>query len=371
MRIALFENIPTLNLGGQERSLHQNATALAAAGHALTLCYVSPGDLLPDYKQKCVATYRLASRVFRWSGCARFTWDILRGFCQARKHKWDILYANQYFDTPFASMLSKVSGVPLVCHLRLPCPDYLSRQYRMGINHASRLIAISKSCKETYVRHGFPADKIFVLYNWIDVDTFKPNNETIKDRRRVLVSYFGRICPNKGVEDLLCAFQVLHREKPQLWKLQIVGNALNAVGRNYLEGLRRLAGGEIGRSIVFKPHVADIRPELNITDLVVFPSRWEEPFGRTIIEAMATEVPVVASNVGGIPEILLPRFSGHLFESGNVAQLAALISQIGTWRTTQPELGARCREWIVDHFSGRRYVDALRAIFRKAQTLPR
>jgi glycosyltransferase involved in cell wall biosynthesis len=98
---------------------------------------------------------------------------------------------------------------------------------------------------------------------------------------------------------------------------------------------------------------------LHAADVVVVPSVWDEPFGRVVIEAMATGCPVVASAVGGIPEILTGRFSSMLFPRGDARNLADRIETLAGWRTLDPSLAAACVRHVAERFSLRRSVDLI------------
>jgi glycosyltransferase involved in cell wall biosynthesis len=95
----------------------------------------------------------------------------------------------------------------------------------------------------------------------------------------------------------------------------------------------------------------------------VLPSRWDEPFGRVVVEAMATGRPAVASAVGGIPEILRGDFAGLLFPRGDAAALAERLGALRDWRTTNPALAAHCADHVAQNFSLERAVTELEQLF--------
>lgn len=353
MHVLAFENQPTAFAGGQERSLFEVLSFLALKGANISLCFRQKGEMLEKYgmflqEAFCVTSRQLQRPFFP------FLADLVRLRSKPRARSWDVLYANQYSDTPMVAALGLLLGIPMVCHLRLPCPSYLSRQYRWGLMRCARIITISNYTKNTYVNAGIPAERIGVVYNGIDVDAFTPAYASIEKRasdRPYRVAYFGRLCPVKGIEVLLRAFQLPEIDALPV-ELHVRGSVQSSfVGPEYLGHLQQIAQPQIDRRVFFRPHCSDIRAELSKTDLVVLPSTWEEPFGRVLIEAMASGVPVVASNVGGIPEVLSPRFADHLVPPGDAQALAAAVSRFVTWRHTDRSLGAESREWVVANFS--------------------
>jgi glycosyltransferase involved in cell wall biosynthesis len=90
---------------------------------------------------------------------------------------------------------------------------------------------------------------------------------------------------------------------------------------------------------------------LRATDVTVLPSLWSEPFGRIVIESMACETPVVASRVGGLPEILTGEFAAGLCEPANPDALAASVMRVADWRRSDPELGRRARAHVASTFT--------------------
>jgi glycosyltransferase involved in cell wall biosynthesis len=77
---------------------------------------------------------------------------------------------------------------------------------------------------------------------------------------------------------------------------------------------------------------------LHAADVVAVPSMWNEPFGRVVVEALAAGLPVVASRVGGIPEILSGDLSPLLYERGSASELADRLHSLMGWRRDRPEL---------------------------------
>jgi glycosyltransferase involved in cell wall biosynthesis len=101
----------------------------------------------------------------------------------------------------------------------------------------------------------------------------------------------------------------------------------------------------------------DVVTPLHAADVVVVPSIYEEPFGRTVIEAMSTGRPVIASSVGGIPEILTGGLAELLVAPGDAGALAAKLAEVLDWRTGRPDLGPRCADHVARHFTLSSMVD--------------
>jgi glycosyltransferase involved in cell wall biosynthesis len=370
MRVLAFEATPTRFAGGQERSLFETLSGLAGLGVEVSLAYRTPGELLAEYERFAVGCHRLESRALEKTprGALRFAADLARAALLQRRARWDVLYANQYFDLPFAAALGAALRLPVVCHLRIDCPAYLSRQYRWGLSRCARLLANSHATKATYLARGVDAAAIEVVHNAIDVDAFRVAPEPHPGRELL---FLGRIVPQKGLEPLLDAMALIAARRADV-RLTIHGAVVDpATDPGYaaqLEARARALG--LGDRVAFRPHLARPVDALRRADLLVLPSRWE-PFGRVLLEAMAAEVPVVATRVGGIPEALEPTFAHHLVPPDDPAALAARILDLVDWRERDPGLGARARAHVSARFSRPEQLRQVRAALERSVLAPR
>jgi glycosyltransferase involved in cell wall biosynthesis len=113
----------------------------------------------------------------------------------------------------------------------------------------------------------------------------------------------------------------------------------------------------MGRDVVGMLHAADV---------LVLPSMWEEPFGRVVLEAMATGRPAVASAVGGIPELLDGEFTAMLFPRGDHQALAERLAGLRNWRSLDPSLADRCVAHVSERFTLDAEVTRLEELFQNA-----
>jgi len=357
MRIVILENQPSSQRGGQELSLFDVCKELAAKGHSITLLYTAPGNLLEQYGSFCHRTIQVNHYRFDSKRPLRSFMTLLMDLRKASVEKTDVVYSNQYHDSFFGYMLSRVQRVPFVCHLRLPPPAKLGWQWKLGMQGAKRLIAVSGHTKRAWHHVGYSADVIDVVYNGIDQTKFLPSHTSLLPRRclklpesQFVISYVGRLDKHKGVETLIKAFAELCATNLKV-HLAIAGKPHND-NAEYLTQLKSLAASlNISKHVTFLGHVDYPVQVYQSSDVVVLPSEWPEPFGRTVIESLSCGVPVLASRVGGIPEILTDQFSSGLFESANPQSLAERLQQHVSWREHQPNLGKQCRHHVINHFS--------------------
>lgn len=362
IHILFIDQQPTKFAGGQERSLYELCTDLSGRqGVKVSLIWQEKGELLDKYREFCSTDFRVPHRQLQFHTLPSLVMSLSEGLIRNISQRWDMVYANQYFDIPFAAALSKVTGLPLVCHLRLLCPHYLSRQYRWGLEHASMLIANSRATRDSYVEAGISKEKMEIVHNRVDVEKFSPASPAPVNETPV-ITYLGRLCPEKGIEELI---QAAHLLGDNGYRLELYGDVRGAgTSDNYLDQLHEQAGDLWNKTIYFYPHTSDVVPALHQSDLMVLPSHMES-FGRVLLEAMACEVPVVATRVGGVPEVLGAGFEDQMVDSQNPEQLAAKIKEYLNWREDKPELGPRSRNWVRNYFSADTYADEILSVVRR------
>lgn len=278
-----------------------------------------------------------------------------------------ILTAWAYPDATAAALLAAQERVPLVTTVlgsdinELPRRRLLQPQIRLGLGRAQRVVAVSEALAAEVARLGVPASRIVVQHNGVDGEVFAPGDRAearaslgLAPGRRV-VGYVGRLSHEKGPDVLVEAMAELARRDP-LADAAIVGAgplepALRArVGALGLGGRVRLVGHRLH----------DELPRwLRAFDVLCLPSR-REGCPNVVLEALASGRPVVASGVGGVPE-LLRRENGLLVPPDRPAELAeALATAVARdWdaaalRATVPSLS-----WDA---VGRRYRDVIEEV---------
>ena len=377
LSILAFEGWPTLLAGGQERSLYEVISGLRQRGFNITLAYEEDGELVPEYQALGVKTFKIITRnlLLRSFKSPRSIRDFVISLQRVMKDyrspqgAWGLIYINQYFDVTLAALCGFILRVPVVCHLRLAAPPYLSRQFRWGLGRCQLLICNSQYTAQTYIDAGIPAEKIAVVLNAIDTDKFCPASDAetalLAQRKTRQVLYVGRIAPEKGIEVLINAVAAARKMDPRI-TLLVVGNPRGAESTAaYQESLREMAYKKLGTAVEFRPATPNVVDLYRDADVTVLPAVWDEPFGRVVIESMACGVPCLASRVGGIPEILKDGHEGMLFEREACDELAERIQHLINWRIDNPEIAVQCRQSVLDSFSSERMHEQLFDAFSK------
>ncbi len=175
------------------------------------------------------------------------------------------------------------------------------------------------------------------------------------------VLYVGRLASNKGLKHLIDAM-------PQIIS-QFKDTTLVMIGED--EGQRKMLEDKakklsIKDKVVFTGHITDdelFRSAYSACDVFVLPSEYEA-FGLVLLEAMACEKPCVATNVGGVPEVLEEGKTGMLVEYGNSDKLAKVIIELLGDETKRKNMGRAGRERVKANFTWPKIVDQLERIYK-------
>lgn len=146
----------------------------------------------------------------------------------------------------------------------------------------------------------------------------------LPDNKAFRIGYIGRLSEGKGFHELLEAFAILRRRNVNV-ELLVAGNFVDEPYKARIE--EAVQETCLRYSVRFLGYREDLKPLYEALDVLVVPSR-NEPFGRVVIEAAANGVPCIATNSGGIPEIIDSGETGLLYEPGDVYALAGLIDEL-------------------------------------------
>ena len=190
--------------------------------------------------------------------------------------------------------------------------DYLA--YRL--NQVDAFISPSRFLGGSYLRAGVPLHKMRIVWNGVDVERF---SKVVKSPRggRVRFTFIGHFGEHKGIRSLLEALPQVGN--PRLYRINLVGEG------HLRESLQHWAKEQpFASSIRFLGKVdnQEIGSVFRETDVLVLPSIWPENQPVSITEAMATKTPVIASDMGGIPELIEDGVSGYLYRAGDATALA-------------------------------------------------
>jgi glycosyltransferase involved in cell wall biosynthesis len=285
--------------------------------------------------------------------------SLLKAAAFVRRHRIQVVHAtDRPRDASYVSLLGRMTGAISVVHMHAPVTD-LTRPTVWGMRNASAIFAVSDSVRADLIRTGLDEDKIFTIYNAVDATYFDPDrvlpqkSPSIREKFGIpknarIAGIAARMNPWKGQFELIGALARLRETFPDLHVI-ILGANVPAM-RSEFE--KKAHEGGIADRVHFGGFQKDVRPFLHEFDLFVHPS-YGEPFGLSIVEAMAMRKAVIACNTGGVPEIITHGKDGWLVEERSEAAVAQAMTRLLNDGELARQLGARARETVQTRFSPR------------------
>jgi glycosyltransferase involved in cell wall biosynthesis len=286
--------------------------------------------------------------------------SLVRAAAFIKRHRIQIIHAtDRPRDASFASLLGRITSVATVVHMHATVGNHITRPTLWGMRNATGIFAVSDFTKNELCTLGLQPTKIHRIHNAVDAVHFDPDRSPaersdIRNRFRIpqtapVVGIAARMTAWKGQRELIGAAASLRGKYPDLHVL-ILGADVPDCRADYM---KRAQEGGIADRVHFAGHQKDVRPFLQEIDVFVHPS-YGEPFGLSIVEAMAMRKPVVACNSGGVPEIITDGKDGVLVEERSVEAVASAMSTLLDNAESRRRMGENARETVRTRFSPRR-----------------
>lgn len=331
--------------------------------------------------------FRNAKRPFYASSLYYLTY-ILQVAKKLSAEECDIVHLHNF--SQFVPIIRAFNPkIKIVLHMHCEWLTQLDRtMIERRLREADLVIGCSKYITEK-IRCSFPefAERCQTLYNGVDVNQFVgKNGKRAKKKNGVKQLLFvGRISPEKGLHVLLDAFKKVVSRYPQT-QLIIVGPQGSApiefivalsdnqkvsglalfYHESYVPHLQRKLPSSVADQVFFTGFVTrrKLISHYQNTDVFIFPSVWDEPFGMPLIEAMATGVPVVATRVGGIKEIVEEGKTGILVEPSDASALSEAIRHLFSHENLRKKMGKTARRRAVNSFSWEQIAKSLLRLYK-------
>lgn len=280
--------------------------------------------------------------------------DMARLTVWARRRGVDVVHCTEKSrETLAAYALSRLIGAHLTVHLHVAVAPWFRRSTSWVMRRADRLVAISESVRASAIAAGYPDQQIRVALNALCPQS-DPASLSPQDRDDVraefglgnearLVTIVARLNPWKGHRDLFAAVARIVPEMPDVTVLVVGGGEHRAA----LEAIAEDLG--LAAHIRFTGFRDDALRLIHAADVFAMPSAGE-PFGLVYLEAMRCNVPVVASDDGGTPEVVVDGATGLLSPAGNVDALTANLRRLLADAALRTRLGAAGRQRVDEHF---------------------
>lgn len=303
---------------------------------------------------------------------------LRRATAVLRRRRPDVVHAHRNKDAVLGAIAARIAGVPHVVRtvhgLAEPMRGWRRAKYRAydALDRfvfrwaGDRIVAVSHDVAAALRASGFPAGSVVTVHNGVDAGAIRAARDSADVRRSLgigtdafVVGTAGRLSPVKAQDRLLRAARAILRERPDARFL--------VVGEGPLEpDLRRLAATlGIAKACVFPGARADVHDLVAAMDVFTLTS-LHEGIPMALLEAMALGRPVVATAVGGVPEIVTHGDDGLLVKAADDQALACACLALARDPGRARAMGARARATVIERFShetaGRALLDTYRAV---------
>lgn len=238
----------------------------------------------------------------------------------------------------------------------IPTNDSFHRAIARLVNKVTdRVIANSQAVKRGLAAIGIDEGKIQVIYNGVDVKRFVQASPTDLRKRygwtpnAILVGYVGQFALNKGIWDFVNMGELV-LQQDQNCRFVMVGQIYE--GNSYQREVAKYVETRgLGNYFVFTGRVDEVEKTYAALDIVVVPSRYEDPAANVNIEAMAAAVPVIATWAGGAPEMVVNGETGFLVEKGKPEEIAERVLRLVRDVELRKKMGRAGRERVHQMFN--------------------
>lgn len=359
MTTALFAH-PGAELFGSDRMLIESVIGAVSRGFRTVVALPSQGPLVADLRAAgaevvVVPMLVLRKALLKPRGWPTLVRDTLRGW----SHAWrllgrvrpDVVYVNT-ITIPQWTLAARMRGIPSVSHVHeaeASGSRLVNSALYLPHTAAASVLVNSDFSRSTIVR-SLPrlGARSRIVYNGVVAPSDpRPPRPAIDGPLRVL--YLGRLSPRKG-PDLLIEAATLLDERGIATTIDLVGSVFQGYEWYEQELVERIAAAGLGDRVTLHGFHTDIWPFLDAADVLVVPSRVDEPFGNTAVEGVLALRPVVASDTSGLREAAGGHDTTFLVRPDDAPAIAdALARVVEEWDRITGQVSASARRATERH----------------------
>lgn len=296
-----------------------------------------------------------------------------------KRSRPDVVHAHNmhYFSPVHTAALFEAAdemGVPVVLTAHNVWDDPLWREMNRFSGRWAAVIAVSRYIKEELIRWGYPSGRITVVHHGIDAGLFHPpaGDEEAFDARlqgRRVIFHPARMSKDKGTEIGIRALDIMRREFPDV--LLLLAGTEKTVDWNreqndfvkYVHDL--IAGLKLQDNVLIRFFPWTEMPRAyRASEICIYPSCFQEPFGLVMLEAMASSRPIVVSRAGGMPEVVVDGVTGYLVKMGDHRELAGRCLQLLRRPVLRNAMGRAGRRAVEKHFTKQIMLEKTLQVYR-------
>jgi len=354
-------------IGGGQISLLQLLKGLHREEFQPVICCPGPGEFSIEAKGTKLKIVYMPMPSFKSFKIFTIFSSIRKIIRTIKEEDIDLIHSNSSRSMIYAALVRIFYKIPILWHIRITERDAILDRILQPF--ASKIIAISKAVAKrfSWMKNQ---EKIAIIHNGLDLKEFnncssfpKIKEEFYIKKATVLIGTAAKLQPKKGIHVLLQAIPLIRKYFSNA-KFLIIGNDADPK-EQYLQKLTEIARhSKEEKNIIFTGFRRDIPQLMSALDIFVMPSLIE-PFGRVLLEAMAAEKAIVASRVGGIPEIVDDGETGILVPPGDTKKLAEAIISLIQNKSMREMMGKKGRKRVEEQFSIEKNVELTEKLYKK------
>jgi glycosyltransferase involved in cell wall biosynthesis len=379
-KIKILYVITKGNWGGAQRYVHDLATHLPATHYEVKVTYGSGTELAAKLHQAGLATVAIPAlgRDINLGADWRVFWSLRQLF---KQEKPAVVHLNSAKIGGLGALAARLTGVPKIIFtahgwaFHEPRPWWqrklISWLSWLTIILCHEVIVISRSEYDAVALWPGVKKKITQIYNGVEETKILPRTEAREQLAAklkinlsadtILLGTIAELHPNKGLGYAVAAMEQLRLPQPQA-KLIIIGG-----GEDKAKLERDLLTRGLSQQILLTGPLVNAAQYLAAFDVFCLPS-LKEGLPYVLLEAGLAGLPVVATKVGGVPEIIIDQHTGLVVPPGNSAALAQALNEVLTNSAKRQNLGTALKQQVEQHFSLPRMLEATTALYAKPIT---
>jgi glycosyltransferase involved in cell wall biosynthesis len=359
-------------LGGGEISFTELILHLDRKSFEPLILVPEKGEIATYFKDK---NYRVISTPF--APLKRFffatpLWSLLMLISVLKRSRIDIIHVNGSRACLYSTIAGRILGLPVIWHVRETIKDLFLYDGFMGLL-ATRILCVSKSVKKKKFRR-FPRPimhKTTIIHNGVNTMAFQKNDDSREKIRSelgitdndVLFGIIGNMIPLKGQDIFLLALAKAKGYRPDLRvKLILVGRSLFPDFRKKLE--RLVSELRLENRVLFSGYIENVTKIYSALDVFALPSQ-REGFSRSILEAMSSGLPVLATRISEIEEAVSEPENALLVGFGDIEGLASCIIKLAEDKALRNTMRRNNRKKAVEKFDLMTHARAIEEIYRE------
>ncbi len=344
--------------GGASRSLFLLLKKINRRKISPFVLFPGEGSLTEEMAKRDIP-YLIWGGMHEFNGLIQYIKDIANAVKLFKSEKIDILHINHSnYWRPAEIVAAKILRIPIITHYRV-----ITKQPGPFVKYSNLIIANSEYTRDASLSHGV---KRVAIHNIVDTERYDSaislREELNIGLDKIVISFLGQIKKIKGI-DLFISMAKKITDDNVVFLIAGACRGEKSGGGSYTEAQLKNEISDDSR-IIYLGHRTDVQNVYKTSDIIVMPSQWDEPFGLINVEAGASKLPIVASRVGGIPEIIEHGKNGFLVERDDINQFVNCVKLLIDDENLRKSIGLTARTIVNERFE-ENPIRELEAVYEK------